>query len=196
MTNNTIIRPIIFLVVVLAQIGVLAAMIVQREDLLEHGTRVILQCEPVDPRSLLSGDFITLRYTITSFQQAELARLNPAGEIFRENQTVFVSLRKSETGPEWGPVALSADRARLAGSGPVILRGRVRAVEVPDSSDPRPPSWIEIGYGVEAYFVPQFKGRPIETELARTTVEIAVDGESGEGAIRRLFIEGEEVRFY
>jgi uncharacterized membrane-anchored protein len=55
------------LVILFAGIGVLALVnysIYQRERLLSNGRIVYLQLAPVDPRSLMQGDYMALRYTL------------------------------------------------------------------------------------------------------------------------------------
>jgi uncharacterized membrane-anchored protein len=39
--------------------------IVKKEDLLENGQLVLLELAPVDPRSLMQGDYMALRYAIS-----------------------------------------------------------------------------------------------------------------------------------
>lgn len=40
--------------------------VVQKEDLLKDGKLVLLELAPVDPRSLMQGDFLALRYKIST----------------------------------------------------------------------------------------------------------------------------------
>lgn len=51
------------LVAVLSYFGMEIA---HKEDLLEHGTQVYLKLRPTDPRSLMQGDYMSLRYAITN----------------------------------------------------------------------------------------------------------------------------------
>ena len=39
--------------------------IIQKEDLLANGKLILLELAPVDPRSLMQGDFMLLRYKVT-----------------------------------------------------------------------------------------------------------------------------------
>lgn len=45
--------------------------IVKKEELLKDGQLVLLQLAPVDPRSLMQGDYMTLRYKISEDIQSE-----------------------------------------------------------------------------------------------------------------------------
>jgi uncharacterized membrane-anchored protein len=55
------------LIILLTGIGVLAMVnysIYQKEQLLAHGRKVFLALAPVDPRSLMQGDYMALRFNI------------------------------------------------------------------------------------------------------------------------------------
>jgi len=54
-------------ILVLVWVNVL---IVQQERLIAQGTSIFLQLAPVDPRSLIQGDYMQLRYAITNDVQA------------------------------------------------------------------------------------------------------------------------------
>ena len=51
--------------IVLAQVFLLIGLIGQREYSLRHGTEVVLETRPVDPRSLFQGDYAVLLYEIS-----------------------------------------------------------------------------------------------------------------------------------
>ena len=55
---------IAFILVVAAQLALLIGMVGFKEFTLQTGTDVVLQTVPVDPRSLLQGDYVILRYEI------------------------------------------------------------------------------------------------------------------------------------
>ena len=45
--------------------------LMQKEELLLNGRLVLLELAPVDPRSLMQGDYMSLRYAITQFNHNE-----------------------------------------------------------------------------------------------------------------------------
>ena len=63
-----------FITIVIMQIAVLGVMIGNRVCLLDTGVKVLLKCEPVDPRSLISGDYVILNYEISSLAEGYLHR--------------------------------------------------------------------------------------------------------------------------
>jgi uncharacterized membrane-anchored protein len=199
-------RPRLFLAIVAIQLLVLAGMVVKRHLLLASPHSALLQCEPVDPRSLLSGDYVILRYTISNFDTQEMRRLNVFNESYGYGEFVYVALEPGAT--EKDPhraVALSKDPAKLRAKHKLILRGKTgnefafqpsaakQTENEEDFQDLR--SSLSLEYGVEEYFVPQYEGLAIERDIAKTTVEVAL-APSGESAIRRLFLDGDEVVFY
>jgi uncharacterized membrane-anchored protein len=177
-----------FALVVMLQLLAFGGMIARQEYLLRTGTIVRLKCEPVDPRSFLSGDYVRLNYTISNFSEEEFQRLNPNQETFRKHDTIYVALTAPSTQPYWGAAEVSHDRNRLRARYSVVIRGEIQE------------NWqTRIRYGVEQYFVPQFAGKPIENSIRDDTVEVTVDlavSASGDSALKRLLIANAEVKFY
>jgi uncharacterized membrane-anchored protein len=177
-------KIILFWVIVAAQLSVLAFMITKQERLLAQGTKVILKCRPVDPRSLFSGDYVILTYEISRINAEKLPVKNI--ESFTDRQTVFVALEKDAMNPYYNAVEISSDLKKLAKRYPIVIRGTV------DSAWDKE---INITYGVEQYFVPQNKGRDIERNMSDVTVQVSVDKE-GSSAISKLYVNNIEVVFY
>jgi len=184
-------RRLAFVAIVVLQILVLAAMIARRVHLLQTGQRVRIQCEPIDPRSILSGDYVVLDFAISRFSRPEVQRLvGVEGELrFRRHERVYVALEPVQDAPIRQAAAISRDLKRLRQRYQVVLRGTVR-----DDFDIRWSPRLRVRYGVEQYFVPQHEGRRIERQMRQTSVEVAV-APSGESAVRRLFIGGQELTF-
>jgi uncharacterized membrane-anchored protein len=82
-------------VLVLLAVNVL---VLKKEHTLAHGRTVLLRLAPVDPRSLIQGDYMVLRYAIE--QQASEARLKADGHIVvsldENNVASFVRVHKGE----------------------------------------------------------------------------------------------------
>jgi len=177
-----------FWIVVAAQIGVLCFMIGKRTWLLHTGKTVLLKCRPVDPRSLLSGDYVILNFAISnlgdSSRTGKWRALNIFQETFKRHDTIFVALQKPKKSKYWEAVAVSHNPYQLRKKYPVIIRGKLLHTH----------NYL-VRYGVEQYFVPQFAGKKIERKLAQAAVEVALS-KSGESAVKRLFIAGKEVTFY
>lgn len=193
MNNNPLAKKYIkpaFIVIVVLQFMVLGSMIGKRTRLLKTGIPVMLKCEPIDPRSLFSGDYVKLNYEISRISKNQLDRkYDKEQDALKINGTVYVALEKEEAGRFWKARAVSADLYSLKKKYPVIIEGKLRGYYYTHSKS------YNIRYGVEDYFVPQFKGSEIEKNLKNVSVEVAIS-DSGESGIRRLFINDQEVTFY
>lgn len=75
--------------VVLLQLGFTGYQSIANETALKEGTSVILQLEPLDPRSVLQGDYVQLRYEAGRFE---------ADETIKSGTVVTVKVKKDSTG--------------------------------------------------------------------------------------------------
>lgn len=112
------------------------------------GQRIVLATTPVDPRDLLYGDFVRLRYTIG---ENPLTRWRGAG-LPRRRQAVFVLL--APTGPDSLSTAVGVyPQAPTPGAGQAVLRGWV--TDVYRSS-------FVLRFNLERYYVPEGSGLRLE----------------------------------
>ncbi len=154
---------IAFWIVVAAQLVFLIGFIVVKEVDLRIGTEVVLQTVPVDPRSLLQGDYAILDY--------EIARLPPHLQV-EVSDTVYVGLRR---GPEiWTASGYTVARSGVVGD--IFIKGRVDRRGHAD-------------FGIGTYFVPEGTGRIVE-RADDVKVVVNVDGD-GNAAIKDLLVDGE-----
>ena len=155
---------IAFWIVVAAQLVFLIGFIVVKEVDLRIGTEVVLQTVPVDPRSLLQGDYAILDYEIASLP-AYLQQLEVG-------DTVYVGLRR---GPEiWAASGYTVARSGVVGD--IFIKGRV------DRSG-------HADFGIGTYFVPEGTGRIVE-RADDVKVVVTVDGD-GNAVIKDLLVDGD-----
>jgi len=102
------IRKIIFIITAIVVFAVLNVLILQKERILEKGKTVLLQLAPRDPRSLIQGDYMALRYRIARGPAVEAVKKKAwTGRIVirldKNNVGQFVRVYNGETlGPgEW-----------------------------------------------------------------------------------------------
>lgn len=178
-------RKIIFIAAVILQAALLLSMIARQEILLKTGTKVMLRCVPVDPRSLFSGDYVRLNYEISEIKPGGTEAEQKKLEDFSEGDTIYVALARDKGDLFYRAADFAKDPEELRKRYNIILKGRV---------EERYTS-LQVKYGLETYFVPQHEGRGIETNMAEVSAEVSV-AEDGRSALSRLFIAGREVRFY
>lgn len=125
-------------VAVLTAVAALAAVnlsIAQKERLLAHGRVVCLELAPVDPRSLLQGDYMQLNYRIADDITRLLHRRDPESQPWQQ-----------DLAPADGRAVVTLDRRAVASfvrlhdgrplaAGEIPLRFRVRAGRLRFASD-------------------------------------------------------------
>ncbi len=137
---------------------------------LKHGEEIVLKTVPVDPRDILRGDYVVLRYEISTARRGGA----DAPYYFRPNQVVYVALE--DEGGEW----------RVAGAGfeppgeGLYLRGRIRSAT---------PDQLQIDYGIESFFVPEGEGKKYEEARNRDRLWAVVSvSPHGNAYLKRLEI--------
>ena len=113
-------RKVIAVIAGLLLLGVVNWSIYSREQLLKHGRVVLLELAPVDPRSLMQGDYMALRFKVAG-QIRELTR----SEVEAENGRVVVKLDERGVGN-----FVRRDGGEPLASDEVHLRYRIRNGQV------------------------------------------------------------------
>jgi uncharacterized membrane-anchored protein len=158
-------RKVAIIVAILLQVAVLAYMAGQREYILRTGRIVFLKTAPVDPRDIFRGDYVRLRYEISTVSNRLLrdSLVGPAEkDSYYERQDKW---RKIRGKPVYGLLNVGAnDIAEMVSltdkkpSDGLFIRGRVEY-----------PHWggdgVDVRYGIEAYFLEQGKGKEIEKAM-------------------------------
>ena len=154
------------IVAALIQCGVLGYMIQSRALILRSGTEVVLKTEPVDPRDLLRGDYVTLSYEISSFSEAETA--GGLSSDLDESALVYVALKKGADG-SWGKSRVSGAPFTDLKTDEVLIRGRAYNSFTRGSTGAL---WLK--YGIERFYVPEGEGRPIEEGIGEKRIETVI----------------------
>lgn len=172
-------------VVAAAQVAVLAWIVIDRINLLASGREIVLETAPVDPRSLFRGDYVILRYPISSID----ATLVP-GDISRTAAS-YVTLKQAPDG-KWQVAKVSRELESPDDPASVVIRGHIERRTWSGAS--RQPATFPARYGIESYFVPEGKGRDLEKLVRDRTLSVIVAvGRGGEAAIKGLVVDGEKI---
>lgn len=182
-------KAVLFGVAVLLQCALLVLMVADRMQILREGTEVTLQTQPVDPRDLLRGDYVVLRYDISQVPAGLLAG-KPADA---RHPVVFVKLAPNASGL-YAAVSVHAEPVTVTAP-EVLIRGRV--ANYGGSCGPGRHTFCDnllIKYGLESYFVPEGEGKKLEQARNQQKVRVvAAVLPSGRAAIKRLLLDGEPV---
>jgi uncharacterized membrane-anchored protein len=139
-------RKQIFFAVVALQILSLFGMIGFKSSVLITGQTIILKSVPVDPRDLMRGDYVRIRWAI-----ADLDRMMKGdGAKLEIGDGIYVLLEKGN--PDWKPTAISSERPSLD-EDQAVIKGTVIGLR---------PLSIQVDYGMDSYYVPEGKGREYE----------------------------------
>lgn len=182
-------NPIIAAIVSAAVlISTLAIMIQGRVAILRSGAEVVLKAGPVDPRDLMRGDYVRLRYDDIS--QADGALL----EAGWPKEDAYVPLWLTLVSGEDGLAKVTSIDLEKPNPGPadaVYLKSEPVMVYAIDKDRARN-VMFSLQFGIERYYVPEGEGLEIEAarNQDRTTVAVRVS-ETGEPQIARLMIDGE-----
>lgn len=148
----------IFLIILL-QLSILSVQVIKSEIILQQGETVILELQPIDPRSLIQGDYVMLAYTVGNLEI-------PNG---MHNERVNMVLRKDETNvyqyagyyhhhKKW-------NKDYQPEAEDVIITGRYNGDN-------------QVHFGIESYFVPEGTGLEVEENAKFAIVKVAKDGNS------------------
>lgn len=172
----------LFLLVAGLQTAALAYMVVGRDQLIKHGREVIMQVQPLDPRDLFRGDYVTLGYPITQINEKEAAL--PEGI---ERGGAFYAVLKKGENDAWSVARISAAYPKDTASDEVVIRGRAQTIY----TGPEGKGYsLNARYGIETYFVAEGKGRKIEDEVREKAVKAIIAlGSDGEAALKGLIVD-------
>ncbi|MCS7462651.1 GDYXXLXY domain-containing protein [Paenibacillus doosanensis] len=135
------------------------------------GNEIKLQTEPVDPRDLLYGDYVTLGYQISRVDKS----LWHSGNLPDEGEKVYVLLKRQQDGLFDAAGVYSAKPAVQPGE--AVLIGTVSSV------------WgdsLGLTYGLERYYVPEGTGQELEKQAGNMIVTVKA---ASWGAARIMALE-------
>jgi uncharacterized membrane-anchored protein len=148
-------RKFLIICAALLQVFLLAFIGGQREYVLRTGRTIYLRTAPVDPRDFFRGDYVRLRYEISSigkesFRDGLLIESKSEGSHKYKGKQVYVVLKVDSN--DLASMVYVTDKKPA--NGQLYIRGR---------GEDNYYSWcISVLYGIEAYFVEQGKGKELE----------------------------------
>ena len=161
---------------VAAQVLVLVAMVGFSEQIRQTGERVVLQTVPVDPRSLLQGDYAILNYELAIPGRVETAN-PPLPHNLPNRSLIYVTLERQ--GDIWQATGYHRKHPRYQATnnrpGQPFIRGF--------SDDTG-----RLDFGIGTYFVPEGTGHIVER--AGDVKVIARVDPDGNAAITGLLVDG------
>jgi uncharacterized membrane-anchored protein/uncharacterized membrane protein len=157
------------LLIICLQGGWIGYQVHSNETLLQNGETILLELQPVDPRSLLQGDYVELNYTISQLEDTSIDDNGPITIVLRKNAQgihEYAGIYRFNNG-KW-----SAPYEKKPGD--VLLNGKVTS-----SWDNR----VHVTYGIEHFFIPEGTGMDVEGEVKAAVVKVS---DKGDGILKRL----------
>lgn len=166
--------------VVALQVLVLVFMIAKKQWTLNSGQVIELETAPVDPRSLFRGDYVRLRYAISTPNPTELE----GDDTFARFDQIHVVVAPGER--YWEPVSIHHRRPDV-GPDQLVIKGEVNTFFGAGCE-----TCLDVRYGIEDYFVPEGEGRGLERpkDGEVMSIRVAVD-RFGNAGIKAVLINGE-----
>lgn len=183
------IHPVLaLLVATIVLVGLPGWMILDRAAILREGTEIVLKTAPVDPRDLMRGDYVRLRYEAISSVDGSLFE----GDLPAHDRPVklWLTLHPGEDGLA-AVKAVSVNKPVDRAPEEVFLRSKPSRWTRSGSSQ-AVAGQLSLRFGIERYYVPEGEGLEIEAarNAERTTVAVRIS-EKGEAQIARIMIDGE-----
>lgn len=170
------------------------AIVADKQWTLSTGTPVLLQTQPIDPRSLFMGDYVSLSYSISALPLDGEAAV-AGDQRFAQEDTVWVAIKPNVDGAQ----AVSVHHQRSAISpGLLALKGKVQRLDENMQSVAGrivKRRTLHVRYGIEQYYVQEGTGHQIERPRGneKVSVRVAIDAR-GQAGILALLLDG-EVRY-
>lgn len=146
--------------VILLQFAAMGVQIAKSEYVLATGEVIKLELQPLDPRSLIQGDYVILRYVIS---QPDIEENFSA----REKVQLVLTLNKNGVYEYKGIYKYKGEfnTEYVSTANDVIINAK---------SD----GWNGFVYGIESFFVPEGTGREVEREARFAYVKVASNGDA------------------
>ncbi|MFH0917767.1 MAG: GDYXXLXY domain-containing protein [Candidatus Omnitrophota bacterium] len=167
-------KKLIFIAVSFLWIVLAVGLVISKQQIIKTGKTVILETVPVDPRDFLRGDYVVLRYKISTLDLQQIPSEEP---YYQRGTRVYVKLAPREK--FWEATAVKIKRP-VSDNG-LYLKARVKYCYSKK---------LELDYGIESYFVPEGQGKDIEKNMRqdKSSVEVeALVDKSGNAIIKKVF---------
>ena len=159
---------IVFFAVVAAQMIGLVTLAAVKQYVVSSGTEVVLQGAPVDPRSLMQGDYAILDYEIADIPEDIKTDFAPGYEV------IVVLVERDEV---WMASRYLGNDRIPKRNGEVFIRGQMQ-------------SSGRIDFGIGTYFVAEGTGREIE-RARDLKIRVSVS-DDGDATVTGVIVDGED----
>ena len=174
----------LLILVVALQTAWLLGMVATQEYALTHGKAILLETRPVDPRDLLSGDYLMLNYKINDVPTNLFSP--PVKKDLPPGTQIFVALAPG-TNQFYVVTRASTNSLAPSSDAEVVLSGRSTYARWNATNS------VHVEYGIERYYVAEGTGNPPvlrgNSGHGKPTARVVVT-ESGRARLQQVFLDG------
>ncbi|MBD8067711.1 GDYXXLXY domain-containing protein [Bacillus sp. PS06] len=145
-------------IIVILQLGILGYQVSSNEILLRDGTEITLQLAPIDPRSMLQGDYVRLAYEIGEAENLDVQSGNRVYVILEKNEQGIYE-RKQLVTEQIDPSDYPLNENE------VLITGKYNGYNA-------------IIFGIESYFVEEGTGLAVERNATLAKVAVSKKGDA------------------
>ena len=177
----------LFILVLALQTAWLLGMVATQEYAFAHGKAILLETRPVDPRDLLSGDYLMLRYKISDVPTNLFSP--PVKNDLPFGTKIFVALAPG-TNQFYTVTRASTNALAPSSDAEVVLSGKSTYAWWNTTNS------IHVEYGIERYYVAEGTGNPpvLHGSTAEgghgTLTARAIVPASGHAKLQQVFLDG------
>lgn len=165
----------IFIIIGIFWVVLIGGFIGIKEFTLKTGDEILLKTVPIDPRDLFRGDYVVLRYEISTIETSNFSI--PVSN-FNVGDNIYVSLNVDSE--KIGIITNIQKEKPKTGN---FIKGTIKNIYN---------NRLTVEYGIESYFVPEGKGREIERNRGKIYAKVAID-DFGNAVIKSLVQDGKEI---
>lgn len=180
----------LFFIILLMQIALLSAMIFSNYLVIYQGEKIILQVEPVDPRSLFQGDYVQLSYAFSTIDLSTFNNDINQDTIKRQDDIYLVFDKQDDLSI---PVLATQNKDLITDK--LYIKGEIRYVTpaalTPNKFENLPPQGpiLHVDWNIEKYFVPEGKGKEIEEQIRNGVAYVEVALYKGKARVTNLIVK-------
>ncbi|MCF6292385.1 MAG: GDYXXLXY domain-containing protein [Robiginitomaculum sp.] len=162
----------------------LLSMIWGHQQARNNGTEIILDMEPVDPRSLFRGHYVIIKTPLHEIHPSSVL----GDDDFNKGDKIFVSLTRDEN----ENFNITSITKQQPAEGSIFIQGRVWSYwKIVQGFAEQPNNRIKIQYNIESYFTDKVSALALEKKVEESKMRIILSvDENGKAVIRGLEIDG------
>ena len=157
MSNKS--SQLLIVLIIALQFTFIIGRVATKEHTIKSAQEIIVKLAPLDPRSLLQGDYVLLRYEITNLTEA--APKVPSG--FLPKRIKVVLTQKNNVYTYKTHLAWTQDYTLEPGD--IIMNGKIKGGN-------------SVVFGIENYFIEEGTGREVERNSKYAKLKIASNGDA------------------